>query len=111
MEGFVTQLKQSERQVNVGDPVIYTDKYRRDHSALITCVHGESYAVEQNGETFDQHPCVNLVFVVDDDGRQDDYGRQIERATSVSHSRQQTGGGFCWRFPDEEPPVSQPVRS
>ena len=150
MEGFVNQLKRSERQVDVGEPVIYTDEHRRNHHALITCVHGESYPTrghglqkesidfaaidevqaqahaecagqegrtdprwrqEGPGETFDQHPCVNLVFVVDDGDRQDDYGRQIERYTSVSHSRQQTGGGFCWRFPDEERPVSQPVRS
>ena len=110
MEGFVNQLRKATRQVEVRDFVIYTDELRLDHNAMITCVHGESYAVEQNGEEFDQHPCVNLVFVVGDESKVDDYGRQIERYTSVTHSRQQTGGGFCWRFPDEEKPTRQPVR-
>jgi len=107
------QLRKAERQVNVNDVVIYTDEHRVDHGpALVTAVHGESYVATPfgGGEEYDAHPCINLLFVSDDESRYDDYGRQIERYTSIVHAHDQTGGGICWRFPDEDKPTGQPVR-
>lgn len=110
---MVQQLERADRQVNVGDSVIFTDEDRVDHNALITAIHGESYWVERgsDGERVIQHPCVNLVFVAGDESRKDNYGRQTEHSSSVTHREAQTGGGLCWRFLDEPKPESQPVRS
>jgi hypothetical protein len=84
----------------LGKAVVFCDSKMVDHLAMITCVHGEGEA-----------PCVNLVHVSDDPTKQDNYGRQIERVTSVSHGS--SGGcahGFYWRREHEERiPWSPPV--
>lgn len=56
-------------------------------------------------------PGINLVLVMTDEKNRDQYGRQIERQTSVEHQAQSTAKGRCWRFPDEpsEAPMQPPV--
>jgi hypothetical protein len=103
---MVDGLQKASREVNVGDAVVYTDENRVDHNALITCVHGDSYKADGR----DVHPCVNLVFVVSDEARFDNYGRQTDHASSVTHADGQTGGGYCWRFTDQPRPAGQRVR-
>ena len=73
--------------VEKGDMVIFVDPYGEEHNALVT-------AVWQNpsGE-----PSVNVVYVSDDLAKEDQYGRQIERNTSVVHESNQSAHGMKWR--------------
>lgn len=84
-------------EVKIGNHVIFTDSHRRQHSALLTAVWGgpPESAIPENP------PAVNLVYVVDDETRDDPYGRQIERETSVVHRMFNSAGGNCWHLPDE----------
>jgi len=66
-----------------GDPVIYTDGYRRDYYALVTAVWGPN--------------CINVVFVSGDASKDDTYGRQIEHETSVSRYTPDNNFGRCFR--------------
>ncbi len=77
----------------VGDVVIFRDPSGKDHNAIVTIDHGG---------------CINLLHVSSDSARQDQYGRQIERPTSVSHQSQNQAHGFNWRWPDEKPNEYQP---
>lgn len=61
----------------VGSGVIYTDPVGKRHKALITAVWG------RGPEALGRNP-INIVYVIDDPARNDPYGRQMERATSVS---------------------------
>ncbi len=54
----------------VGDLVIYHDENARAHNALITCVHSEYM--------------INCLYVSSDPDKRDNYGRQIERPSSVA---------------------------
>jgi hypothetical protein len=68
----------------VGGTVIYTDGYRRDHDALVTAVWGPN--------------CINVVFTSGDSAKEDPYGRQIERETSVSrYDAVSNNFGRCFR--------------
>jgi len=68
---------------NIGDAVTFYDSYKVKHPALVTNVFSAT--------------CVNLVFVSEDDNKKDDYGRQLERHTSVSHISVHGGSvGMCW---------------
>ncbi len=68
----------------VGGTVIYTDGYRHDHEALVTAVWGPN--------------CVNVVFTSSDESKNDTYGRQIERETSVSrYDATSNNFGRCFR--------------
>ncbi len=78
-----------ERTVHVGETVIYHDPVGGAHDALVTAVWGPA--------------CINVVFVTSDENKQDNYGRQIERQTSLSHKSVNSFHGFYWRFTDEEP--------
>jgi hypothetical protein len=86
------------RDPKVGDSVVFHDAHGKPQNALITCV-WSSYMI-------------NIVFVSNDETKQDDYGRQIERRTSVAmlgHSPQMAHGNYC-RFDDEEPiPYKDPA--
>ncbi len=73
--------------VSVGDVVTYTDKTGVDRAALVT-------AVWDGGAT---DPSLNLVFVSGDPARDDPYGRQVERETSVPHRADQKAPGNYWR--------------
>ena len=84
--------------LEVGQGVIYADAKGVDHKALVT--------VAWDATT------VNLVFVSSDETRRDEYGRQIERATSVSHVSIMGAHGGNWRLPGEKqnpykPPAAQ----
>lgn len=75
--------------VQVGDLVLYAEPDGTDRQALVTAVWSPT--------------CINVVFVDGDASKQDQYGRQIKRATSVSWAH--TAGqvhGFNWRLPGEE---------
>ena len=81
-------------KLSIGCHVIYTDEHFVDHSALVTAIWGEP----------DARPCINLLCVCTDQDRQDQYGRQIERTTSVVHANDNSAGGLCWRFVEEDRP-------
>lgn len=81
------------KMLHVGDVVIFHDDRGRQHNALITAVWSQQ--------------CVNLVHVSSDENRQDDYGRQIERPTSVEHVSRKAVHGMYFRLPDE--PVNEYV--
>ena len=82
----------------VGEMVVYHDDEGKPQSALVTCVfEGSTHSI-------------NLVFVSCNVGRHDQYGRQIERRTSVPHKTAQSAHGFYWRWPEEEPtPYTPPA--
>jgi hypothetical protein len=85
----------------VGQPVVFIDSIRRRIPALIQCIHGEAY-VDGGDKGKTHYPCVNIVFISQDPNRTDNYGRQIEHVTSISHhANQHPCVGFCWHFPDE----------
>lgn len=65
--------------INTGDNVIYTDEHRIDHLALVTMV----WSID----------CINLVHMSKDDKKTDDYGRQIERVTSVGRKSETFNSG------------------
>jgi hypothetical protein len=103
-----------ERAFKIGCHVVFFDSHRQPHDAIVTnWFHGGS-----DGETYDEYvarqkaggitspiwtPCCNLVYVSESVGRQDSYGRQIERQTSCGNGRQGTVPflGMCWARPDE----------
>ncbi len=72
-------------EVNVGDAVVFIDEKRQQHCALVTEVHGDPGS----------RPSVNLLWVSDDPNERDQYGRQINRDSSVVH-RDATYEGNCW---------------
>lgn len=78
----------------VGRFVIFHDSKNQPHDALITTVWGPT--------------CVNVVFVSGDEARQDAFGRQIERQTSVSSMAATSAPGNYWRFPNESPRTYEP---
>ena len=85
-----------ERTPKVGDPVVFVDESGRNHNALITAAWTPV--------------CVNVVLVSADEAKRDDYGRQIERRTSVMHGRNWPVHGMYWRWPDETPnPAVPPI--
>jgi hypothetical protein len=55
-----------------GCTVVYVDEHGHEHEALVTAVHG----------TFGVNP-INVVYVSADRSKHDQYGRQVERASSV----------------------------
>lgn len=87
------------RMPQVGEVVVYHNPVAQPRNALINAVHGET--------------CVNLVMLEADEDRQDTYGRQIERLTSMSHISVMGGvHGNYWRYPEEKPnPVKKPLAS
>lgn len=81
------------RQPIVGQNVVFVDEVRKTHAALITAIHGiatESY-----------QPYVNLVYVTDDASKQDPYGNQLERSSSVGHKLLGNPPGRFWYYVEE----------
>ena len=78
-----------ERELKVGQHVVFIDSLRKPHDAIVTAWWSQT--------------CCNIVIVSGDEQKSDDYGRQIERHTSVCHKSAQGdvvyGMVFC--FPDE----------
>jgi hypothetical protein len=86
-----------ERQYEVGQHVKYIDEYRKAHDALILIWwHATEQYKSPSGE-----PGCNLVLVDPDPQKDDSYGRQIKRETSLVHLSSNPGGGNCWAWPDE----------
>lgn len=77
------------RTVKVGETVVWHEADGRAVNALVSAVWTPT--------------CINLVVVSLDEGRQDQYGRQIERRTSCSYKDVSHVHGFYWRFVDDEP--------
>lgn len=88
------------REVKLGDSIVFIDSLRRSIPALVQAVHGTPY--EWGGKMC--QPCINLIHLSQDENKIDQYGRQIEHVTSLSHFA--TFGdqvvGMCWHFPEEE---------
>ena len=83
--------------LKVGDHVIYVDAHGQERNALVTIVWaGIPTYVSESGE-----PGCNVVIVADDAAKDDPYGRQIERWTSVVHKTKQPAHGNYWKRPGE----------
>ena len=82
--------------INVGDHIIFTDTHRKEHSALVTEVHDSG--VEQRRDSL---PALNLLYVVKDETRMDQYGRQIERESSVVHVDFNSAEANCYTLLNE----------
>jgi hypothetical protein len=74
--------------MEVGSAVTLFDEYGKPHSALVTSVFG--------GWGPENQPSINVVYVSGDEGRTDQYGRQIERRSSVVHKSNQSASGMYW---------------
>lgn len=70
--------------VKVGSVVKYFDEHNAEHNGLVTAVWSQD--------------CINIVHVSNDENKQDQYGRQLERgATSVRRKSDNDGGaGRCF---------------
>ena len=75
--------------MKTGELVIWHDAEGKAHDALVTCVWSDT--------------CINVVFVSDDNNKTDNYGRQLERATSCQHVSLAGAYGYYWRRVGEEP--------
>lgn len=64
----------------------FVDETRNEHHAIVTAVHAPT--------------SINLVYVTGDPAKTDQYGRQIERRTSVVHEDLQGATGMFWKFED-----------
>ena len=85
-----------DKLAKVGEYVIYTDEVGQDHDALVTAVHGPF--------------CINCLYVSDSEDKRDQYGRQIERPSSVQKASDNTAHGRVFRFPyEEKKPYKAPV--
>lgn len=80
-----------ERDLKVGDHIIYIDSKFVEHDALATRV--------WPGCGGGAVPGCNLVIVSGDESKDDPYGRQIERASSIVHKSTQPAGANCWEWP------------
>lgn len=95
-----------ERQVVLGQSIRFMNEHRQLQDALVTAVHGNIHYVEGEPKYF---PCVNIVICSADPSKQDAYGLQIERHSSVQHRssnayHEETTGnpiGMTWQFNDE----------
>ena len=82
--------------VEIGQHVLYVDALSKPRPAILTAVwrHPEYQRLALI-------PGVNLVVVSDDPSKDDTYGRQIERFTSVVHRANQPSPGWYWCLPSE----------
>ncbi len=88
----------------VGQRVIFHDAKGNARDALILIV----WDPKSHG---DMLGCINLVIVSDDENKQDQYGRQIERESSVVHKSNSNVHGNYWRYENEKPiPYSAPSK-
>lgn len=81
-----------ENALEVSKVVVFHDPSGKPHNALVTAV--------WSGLPIG---CINVVVVSSDENKGDQYGRQIERYTSLCHKDYTKVHGFYWRFSDEEP--------
>lgn len=101
------ETKECEKQLSMGGSVIFFDQFGMEHNALLTNVFGKREVTtfkEEGAETLTEqisNPCVNVLLVSPDVKREDSYGRQIERQTSVMHYSQSTAWGNFYCLPEE----------
>jgi len=90
------------RTVIKGQHVIFVDEDRVEHAALVTQVWGtgtwdDEKPLVPNGDQANWPTCLNMVYVLKDDKRTDQYGNQIRHVSSVVHqSLSQAAGGYMW---------------
>lgn len=92
------------RSIKKGQCVIFVDEDRVEHSALVTNIWGsfqwddEKPLVSAPGTPENNWPsCLNLVYVLQDENRTDQYGNQTRHVTSVVHQSFNTAGGYMWK--------------
>jgi len=85
-----------DRALEVGSQVVYVDAKGIAHRALVTHVWRQMADASP-----DNQPGCNLVYVSGDAAKEDPYGRQLERATSVVYKSRQPAHGFFWAWSDE----------
>lgn len=73
--------------MKVGDFVIYVDSRGNERDALITAIWGDP----------DNNPAINVVVVNESEDQRDNYGRKIERFTSVVYASSQPAHGNYWK--------------
>ncbi len=78
---------------NVGDVVIFHDSKGLPHNAIVICVFSPDSG---------SMPLLNMV-MIEAEGMEDTYGRQIKRETSVIHKSNGVHGNV-WRWPEESTP-------
>jgi len=117
-----------ERELEVGQHLVFIDAERKERDALLLCIHGDPKGGTQEvvkgddgeplrdpkkpgyvqmhtvpGTEGSYWPCINIVVVCDNPEAQDQYGRQTTKEhTSVVHWTHSSANGYCWRFADEE---------
>lgn len=72
----------------IGQTVVYVDPHGEEHDALVVNTFGPGASA------------INVAFVSGDDHRQDGFGRQIERQSSVVHQSMQSAHGNYWKHKD-----------
>jgi hypothetical protein len=77
--------------MKIGEAVTFTDSTGVDHDAVITNV------FDNGDEAKYPTPAVNVCYVSSDRSKEDNYGRQMERATSVVHRLSSTVHGNTWK--------------
>lgn len=78
-----------EKEVKIGDHVIWGDQYGKPHHALVTNVWGPA----------DSKPSINVRVVDSDPNQEDSCGRKTRAETSVTHKSNQSAHGRWWDFP------------
>jgi hypothetical protein len=86
--------------LRVGCPVVYVDPVAVRHEALVTAVWGDPAACV---------PCINLVYIDSDETKQDPYGRQISRQTSLCHRSVNPAHGQYFMMPGDTANPVQPA--
>lgn len=77
-----------EKIPEVRDVVTFVDDRGNEHNALVTAVFGSGP---------DGNPSINMVIVSSDPSKEDPFGRQMERKTSVVHQENQAAHGMYWK--------------
>jgi hypothetical protein len=74
-------------EARIGDVVEFVDELGNEHNAIVTQVWGDP----------DNNPSINVVYVTDNENSTDQYGRQLERKTSVVPANLQPAHGMFYR--------------
>jgi len=85
------------QSVKVGDHVVFADQQGRHQNAIVICVFGKNSWDEES----DFGPTINVLFADQNPEREDSYGRQSKRETSVPHKGGSTAHGYWWALPSE----------
>ena len=82
-----------------GMHVKYVDSHGQMHDALVTTCWGNREFDLDDPKTF--LPAINIVYVLLDPARRDQWGQQKEHDSSVVHKSNTTAPGKYWLFPHE----------